>query len=286
MISRPIASRRRLNRRRQNASLITATGWPPRLRLSSGVSTRPSCGATRSTPKNSPVTSCTRGALRLAAVTREARARDAAHRRQAVRRREAGAQLFEERIRDALRDRQTRYEARDVELFGLRHRQRLQQHRVGDREDRAVGADAGGERQHDDERETGIGAQHARAVADVLRSRRRVEAPARASRTCWVIAASRPSSIVAARRACSSDRPARIFSSTRMSKTALDFVIEVVIDAIAMARLRQRLRRRASMRAPIDIRYERAVWRRSYRMSIGRTVHGFKWFKAFRRSAY
>ena len=46
-------------RRRQKASLITATGCPPSVRLSSGVSKRPSCGASRSTPKNSPETNCT-----------------------------------------------------------------------------------------------------------------------------------------------------------------------------------------------------------------------------------
>ena len=51
---------RRPKRRVQNASLRTATGWAPRVRLSDGPSSRPTCAVVPSTAKYSPDTSCTR----------------------------------------------------------------------------------------------------------------------------------------------------------------------------------------------------------------------------------
>ena len=60
VISRFTMSGRRPNRRAQNASLRTATGWAPIERLSAGSSRRPTCGLVPSTEKYSPETSCTR----------------------------------------------------------------------------------------------------------------------------------------------------------------------------------------------------------------------------------
>ena len=54
------------------------------------------------------------------------------------------------------------------ELLGMRDVERPQQYGVDEREDRRIGADAEGQRQHDDERETEIAAQRARGVREVL----------------------------------------------------------------------------------------------------------------------
>ena len=67
--------------------------------------------------------------------------------------------------------------------IGIVIRQRPQQHAVDDGEDGGVGADAERERQHGDEREAGLPAQHARGVAKVLQ---------RAELTCSHSFAGRP----------------------------------------------------------------------------------------------
>ncbi len=63
--------------------------------------------------------------------------------------------------------------------LGLADRERLQQDAVDEGEDRAVGADAEGERGHGDQRERGAAAQDAQTVAHVLRE---LVEPARAAR--------------------------------------------------------------------------------------------------------
>ena len=54
------------------------------------------------------------------------------------------------------------------ELLRMRVGQRVEEHTVDNREDGSVGADAEGQREDRDEREAGIFAQHARAIAQVL----------------------------------------------------------------------------------------------------------------------
>ena len=107
-------------------------------------------------------------ALRRAIRVGQPHPRNAAHGSETVACGEAGTQLLEQRVGLTLRDRQPRLVARHVDVLRLRNRHRLQQHGVGDREDGAVGADARGEREHDDEGEAGIRAQHPRAVTDVF----------------------------------------------------------------------------------------------------------------------
>ena len=55
--------------------------------------------------------------------------------------------------------------ARDLVAVGIR--KRAQQHAVDHAEDGAISADAESQRQHDDDGERGIGAQHAAGVAQV-----------------------------------------------------------------------------------------------------------------------
>src|SRR5262249_24271908 len=72
------------------------------------------------------------------------------------------------------------------ELIGITHRQPLQQHAVRERKNRGVGADAQGQTRDHYQRETGVLAQHAQGVPDVLPNHiHRRFPPLRSYRSHW-----------------------------------------------------------------------------------------------------